>query len=972
MTEQFHGQLKLLPEQFRERVALRWEEYLVALDIVQMHPPEVIEFWHSVCRVWATSEFVAENCIRFPALLSELFTSQDILRVYTPDEYAEKLAEKIKAIKTEEELASLLRRFRRREMLRIVWRDLVGWSNLEGTIKDLSALADACIDQAAQCLYRWQCQTLGTPQAYRGSPQKLIVLGLGKLGGHELNLSSDVDLIFAYPTRGETQGVENPITHEEFFSRLGQRLIQVLNTLSAEGLVFRVDMRLRPLGQSGPLVMPFDALEGYYLEQGRDWERYALIKARMVSGNRIAGVHLMNILRPFVYRRYLDFTMIESLRQMHAMINQEAKSKKLQGNVKLGSGGIREIEFIGQTFQLIRGGQEPGLQGRRILPILKLLGEMKLLSVEAVKELISAYEFLRNTEHRLQAYQDRQTHQLPEDNFAKARLAFAMSYGDWESFAMDLQKHRHLVSIQFQKLVAKPQIDEENEIVATPAKNDLVWLGEEQDALQRLAEIGFVKNQEALRILNELREGRKFQNLSELGGERLNTLMPLLLQACGKTEAPIITLKRLLPLLEGIMRRSAYIVLLLENPKALTQLVNLCAISPWLATLLASYPMLLGEVIDVSRLYAPLNLKTLENNLNQSLASISADDLEQQMECLRRFKLIHLFRVAAMDVTAVLPLMRVSDHLTNIAEVILRQVQKLAWEHLVKRHGLPSGATNVDDFVMIAYGKLGGIELGYGSDLDLVFLYDDSADPSGQQLTDGEHPVSTIVFYTRMAQRMLNMLSARMPSGVLYEVDTRLRPSGESGMLVSSIQTFAHYQRFEAWTWEHQALVRARLITGNEKLNLQFQTIRAEILAKPRDPVKLCKEVREMRQRMREAAKPAPLGQFDLKQGVGGITDIEFLVQYGVLRWSITHPALLIYPDNIRILESIAAEDLLDIPSVRLLSDAYRAYRALVHRFDLENLPSYVPENQFRSYREGVFKLWQQWLNVNLLSIESH
>lgn len=965
-SNDFNNLIKSIPEVFRERVSQHWGSYIASCKDLQEAIPTADTFKQDVCKVWALSDFVAENCIRDPAMLNGLFISSDILRDYAIDEYVEKLVPLLLTVSTEDELGVVLRRFRRREMTRIIWRDLAGQANLLVTIRELSALADACIDQTAKILDAWQCQQLGTPMPDNGIPQHLIVLGLGKLGGEELNLSSDVDLIFSYPSPGETQGVAHPVTHEEFFHRLGQKLIHILNMVTAESFVFRVDMRLRPLGAIGPLVMPFNAMENYYLEQGRDWERYALIKARLVSGNSVTASRLMNILKPFIYRRYLDYSALESLRQMHNMIIQETKNKKLQGHVKLGPGGIREIEFIAQTFQLIRGGQEPRLQDRRIFPILNMLAEMKFLPEEAVKELLSAYVFLRNVEHRLQAVGDRQTHQLPEDDYNKFRLAYSMGYSDWLMFENELNKHRVNVQRHFQRLVAKPEL--EVPLSTTPSlqhETEELWLGQgaEQNALTLLQEMGFSDSEAALKIVNNFRGSRRLHNLSELGRARLNLLMPQLLMLIGKAEQPLITLKRLIEVLESIMRRSTYMVLLLENPKALNNLVELCSISPWLTDQLARYPMLLGELLESSRLYAPLNLATLETTLSQALAVLPEDDLEHQMECLRRFKLVHLFRVAAMDVTGVLPLMRVSDHLTNIAEVILRHTQRLAWLHLVKRHGPPPNIDDENNFAIIAYGKLGGIELGYGSDLDLVFLYDVLKTGSAeQQYTVGENPIPLDVFYIRLGQRMINMLETRTTSGTLYEVDTRLRPSGESGLLVTSMDTFIDYQRKHAWTWEHQALVRARMINGTKNLIQRFDVAREEILSMPRNPEKLRQEVREMRQRMRDATKLPPTGLFDLKHGYGGITDIEFIAQYGVLRWANQHPAVMVYPDVIRIVESFAAEGLLSVAEIRLLSDAYRAYRAMVHRLNLQNQPAHVPDNQFRSYREGIQALWQKLL----------
>lgn len=956
--------LNTIPEFLHPSLTNYWQAYLEELSRIALNPPEIPEFWETVFQVFASSHYVAEQCISFPTLLDELFNGGDILREYRSGEYVEKLTHLLVPIEIDSELEKILRQFRCREMIRIIWRDLANWSSLATTLQELSALADACIDQAARRLYLWQCRIYGSPQHYLGEPQNLVVLAMGKLGGEELNLSSDVDLIFSYPASGETQGVKKPISHEEFFHRLGQRLIHILSKVTQDGFVFRVDMRLRPLGASGPLVVHFSAIKNYYQDHGRDWERYALVKARVVSGNQQASAELMNIIRHFVYRNYLDFSVIEALRRMHHSILQEGKKKRLQGHVKLGMGGIREVEFIGQAYQLIRGGENPWLQDRRILTVLTLLADMELITEQMNKELSEAYVFLRKVEHCLQAVSDRQVHDLPEDSIGQCRLAFSMNFSDWDRFVTALHRHRINVHNYFQQLIAKPKFEEtSDELKNLHHDVELFWLGEPggKDAVKLLTEIGFEETVEVLQLLTGLQQSSSFRNLDKLGRSRLNELMPLLLMTVSKIDHSSKTLRRILGLLEAILEQSnTYLVLLLENPKALKQLVRLCSVSSWIAEQLALYPLLLGELLDPNRLYAPLDLATLEKTLRYWLSKVDKQDLEGQMEVLRRFKLIHIFRVAAMDVTGVLPLMRVSDHLTNIACIILLQVESLAWQYLTAKHGFPQNNNKRDmSFAIIAYGKLGGIELGYNSDLDLVFLYDKS-ETAEELMTDGEDPITYSVFYTRLGQRIIQMLGTQMTTGLLYTVDTRLRPSGESGLLIASIDNFDHYQHEEAWTWEHQALVRARAVSGCNKITKRFSKIRNDILGRYHDPKKLLDDICEMRKKMRETAKIPAEGQFDLKQGLGGITDIEFIVQYCVLRWGYKYSSLYEYTDNIRILEALGREGLLAVLDVRLLSDAYRAYRAMVHLADLQKLLWHIPDDQFRGYREGVVKIWQK------------
>lgn len=951
--------LLLLPDTLRERVRRDW--LLLVENDAAVAAAIPAHWYEELVRVWATSEFVAINCARHPALLAELLVG-DLAGSHDEHYFSARLEQYLAGLDGEPQLSERLRRFRRREMVRIAWRDLAGRADMVETTADLSHLADACIDQALRHLYRWHCEQWGTPMgAESRTPQQLVVIGMGKLGAYELNFSSDVDLILAYPEDGETEGGRRQVANQEFFIRLGQRLSGILDATTAHGFVFRVDLRLRPFGESSALALSFDAMEEYYQVHGREWERYAMIKARVVAGDRVRGAELMKMLRPFVFRRYVDFGAFESLREMKAMIAREVQRKGMEDNVKLGAGGIREVEFIGQAFQLIHGGREKTLQARRILTILEALRGFEFLPDFVIDELVTAYFFLRNTEHRLQEYNEEQTHMLPTDETGRLRLAFAMGFADWEGFERVLRGHMRRVHQHFEQVFAAPQTEH-----AASDELDLtgVWQGnlDEEQACAALGQAGYGETAEVYRRVQQLRHGRSFLSLSVQGRTRMNHLLPLLLGAVGGHARPDETLYRLLALLESIARRSAYLALLVENPMALSQLVRLCGASPWLAELLTRSPHLLDELLDPRTLYHPPPRAEFENELRQRLMVVDNDDLEQQMELLRHAHQAGVLRVAAADVMEAVPLMVVSDHLTDIAEVVLDASMTLAWHHLVARHGRPMcGGERVCDtgFAIVAYGKLGGIELGYGSDLDIVFLH--SSESEGLA-TNGERPVENAVFYARLAQRIIHILTARTPAGVLYEVDTRLRPSGASGLLVSGIAAFQRYQEQDAWTWEHQALVRARVVAGDPAIAEAFEAIRRAILSRRRDPATLRREVREMREKMRAHLAAGQGSQFDLKQESGGIADIEFMVQYGVLAWAHDHPALLRWTDNIRLLESFAAEGLMRREDAQLLCDAYRAYRATVHRLTLQGLPAIAEEEMFAAYRHGVQRLWREWL----------
>ena len=936
--------------------------------------PEALgaDFAAELRHVLAGSDFVAEQLRRDPAMAWRLVSGDLLWRSLASAEMGEMLESALQGADSEDALGQMLRRFRQEQQVRIIWRDLTRRADTAETVRDLSDMADHCIDAAYKWLYADSCLTQGTPVNEAGEAQHMVVLGMGKLGARELNLSSDIDLIFAYPEAGETRGGRRSLSNQEFFIRVGQRLIKALDAITVEGFVFRVDMRLRPYGDSGALVFSFDALEQYYQSQGRDWERYAMIKARVVAGDQAAGAELLAMLKPFVYRRYLDFAAIEALRSLKLMIQREVQRKGLQDNVKLGSGGIREIEFIGQAFQLIHGGRERALQQRPILAVLDVLAANGYLPEEAVAELKTAYLFLRDAEHALQAIDDRQTQMLPTDDQGRARVAYVLGYPDWSSLRGVLDAHRDCVARHFAGVIADPDEDLDEE-PGWHTEWIPVWEGADpEQAIEQLRSGGFKQPEEAWRKIGGLLNSGRVKAMQRLGRERLDVFVPRLLGMASEQDDPDLALERVMPLVEAVARRSAYLLLLTENPGALRELLVLCSASPWIAEQITRYPVVLDELLNAGRLYRPPETEELVDELRQQLMRIPEDDLEQQMEVLRYFKRAHVLRVAASEIAGTLPLMKVSDYLTWIAEAILQQVLQLAWREMTARHGKPKRADGSDcemDFLILGYGKVGGIELGHGSDLDLVFIHDGD----GQAETDGPRPIDGSRFFTRLGQRIIHMLNAQTTSGALYEVDMRLRPSGESGLLVRSLASFARYQREEAWTWEHQALVRARALAGCKRLSHKFHVLRAEVLGRQRDEAALRVEVAGMRQKMRDnlGTKATAAGfdpsafteqaLFDLKQDAGGIVDIEFMVQYAVLAWSCQHPELLRYTDNIRILDGLRDAGLVSGEDVQRLQEAYKAYRAAAHRLALQKQPGKVSGDQFHDFRRAVMALWQQW-----------
>lgn len=926
-------------------------------------------------RSCALSDFVHEQAVRDSQLLAELGASGDLERRFAAGELRGQLQALLADCADEDELGRRLRRFRNRQQVRIILRDLNRQASLAETCGDLSDLADACIDGAYQWLYPRHCEQFGTPIGRRsGQPQHLVILGMGKLGAHELNLSSDIDLIFGYPEGGETEGVKRSLDNQEFFIRLGQRLIKALDAITVEGFVFRVDMRLRPYGSSGALVLSFNALEQYYQDQGRDWERYAMIKARVVGGDQAAGKQLLEMLRPFVYRRYLDFSAIEALRAMKQLIQQEVRRKGMSDNVKLGSGGIREVEFIAQAFQLIHGGRDLSLQQRPLLKVLDTLEGQGYLPPPIIAEMKEGYEFLRYTEHALQAIGDRQTQMLPDNDLDRARVACIMGFADWASFHERLMHWRGRIEWHFRQVIADPDEEEGGEAETCVGGE---WLPLWEEALEpdmaerQLAEAGFREPAAALKRLIDLRGGNQVRTMQRLGRERLDAFVPRLLAQAVEHADPDLVLERVLPLVEAVARRSAYLVLLTENPGALQRLMTLCAASPWIAEQITRFPLLLDELLNEGRLFKPPLAPELAAELRERLTRIPEDDLEQQMEALRHFKLAHGLRVAASEIAGTLPLMKVSDYLTWLAEAILDQVLALAWRQTVAKYGNPrraDGSLCDPDFIIVGYGKVGGLEFGHGSDLDLVFIHDGDS----QAETDGAKPIDGAQFFARLGQRIIHLLTTQTTSGQLYEVDMRLRPSGAAGLLVSSLAAFQRYQENEAWTWEHQALVRARVLTGCARVAEGFERVRATILERARDLPKLQAEVSEMRAKMRDnlGSRETAAGtganafdaatSFDLKQDAGGIVDIEFMVQYAALAWSGQHPELHRYTDNIRILDGLRDVGLLPAADVELLQEAYKAYRSAAHRQALQKQPGKVGGDQFAEERRSVMRLWRE------------
>jgi [glutamine synthetase] adenylyltransferase / [glutamine synthetase]-adenylyl-L-tyrosine phosphorylase len=923
--------------------------------------------------LWRASDFAASLCIDHPALLQDLLEQGHLDAGY--NDWQEHLQQVLSRLLPPDpdhpdplnRLKRGLRLLRKREMLRILWRDIVGNVDLFETCRDLSLFADACIHLALQELTPPLQALHGIPRDNQGREQTLIVLAMGKYGAYELNLSSDIDLIFIYPQDGETQVTDQHHTQhphartctvQQYFSKLGQQLIAVLDSSTSDGFVFRVDMRLRPYGASGALALSIDAMEEYYQTQGRDWERFAMIKARAVTGAAHEVKTLMAMLHAFTYRRYIDFATIDSLRDLKRQIEQQVRRKGMHRNIKLGRGGIREIEFIAQVLQLIYGGRHKHLQLNSLFKALDGLEQERCLPAVDVEKLKACYVLLRCVEHAIQALQDKQTHDLPKDESSLARIAANLGFTSIDALQSELETVRNTVAELFSRVIAEPAADKDE---SQDRELQQLWLGtlDRDKSLQVLGRHGYDDAEALLQSLETYKSSRQYLALDAASRARMERFMPLLLARAGKDEQPDLAFVSVFTFVQAVARRTAYLVLLLENPLALSQLIMLCTASPWILDLLSRYPVLLDELLRP--LDHPPQKDELQDRLRQALLRSNDSEVDEQLITIQNFKQEQILIVAAAELSGNLPLMKVSDSLTWIAEAVLDQVLDMAWQLLVRKYGKPFDAqreSGTRDFIIIGYGKLGGIELNYGSDLDLVFMHDAHPD---LETTGGENgiKVNSGAFYVQLGQKVLSLLNTHTVAGRLYEIDLRLRPSGSSGSLVCNPESFLNYQQGHAWTWEHQALIRARVVAGPAGLAARFLAIRDEVLGKQREQKQLAQEIVSMRAKMRKqlGSKPAQ-GSFHLKQDAGGLIDIEFIVQYLVLAHAHAYRDLLRWSDNMRLLDLIAEHGLLVSDDAHVLQETYIAYRSLLHKRALDNAEYRLTEKEFSKERAAVIRLW--------------
>ncbi|MCO8057157.1 bifunctional [glutamate--ammonia ligase]-adenylyl-L-tyrosine phosphorylase/[glutamate--ammonia-ligase] adenylyltransferase [Acinetobacter towneri] len=899
------------------------------------------------------SQYAEQVLANHESLLQQDYAIDQFLKPLSADYIHQLVISTLQDIQDETLWMKTLRILRARLMFRWIWQDANQLTDVVTLTQELSDFADICVQVAKDFARIPLVAKHGEPMGYNGKVQDLIVVAMGKHGAQELNLSSDIDLIFAFDEQGETNG-RKCIEVQQFCILWGQKLIYLLDHITADGFVFRVDMRLRPWGDGSALAISHVALEKYLSQHGREWERYAWIKARIITGGQ-EGYELLEMTRPFVFRKYVDYTAFEAMREMKAMIEREVQRRNIEDNIKLGAGGIREVEFIVQVFQLIYGGSKLELQDRQCLVSLRHLGEAELLEPQAVLDLEDAYLFLRRVEHAIQALNDQQSQALPTEPELRARISDTLGFADWDSFMQTLNEKRVKVIYQFEHLIKENEPDS---------------LLENYSQLEK--QLDAVLDDQAKNLVHEFWYGHAIKKLTAKALQRLKAFWPHLIEAVLQSENPQMALMRLMPLVESVLRRTVYLVMLIESKGALQRLVKMATVSPWICEELTQYPVLLDEFLSMD--FELPKRSDLEDSLRQQLLRIELDEVEDLMRVLRLFKKSNVLTVAASDVLAESHLMKVSDALTDIAEVTANAALQLAYQMIVKKHGYPLDSEGQrcglehNAFAIIGYGKVGGIELGYGSDLDVVFIHnmDEQAD------TDGIKPISGFEFAMRVARKFVSLMTTQTLDGRVYDVDTRLRPSGDAGLLVTSLRAFEQYQLKSAWLWEHQALVRARSIAGEQCLRDKFEVLRCQILTQPRDEAYVRSEVLKMRQKMKDhlgsSKEQKKDGIFHLKQDAGGIVDIEFMAQYAVLAWSGSNPDLAHYSDNVRILEDAAKTGCLSSDDATALIQAYLRERAESHRLALANQSMQVNAADWYATREVVCKLWQRLIDPTATS----
>ncbi len=907
--------------------------------------------------VLALSDFIANVIYSYPKESVALLKSGALDSPKFHLEPSEYVSSVLRVEQNDIELKKSLRILRRTHYMAIAWRDLCGMADIDEVFLKLSNLAESIVLRTVDVVRARLKTAMGDALDADGSPLPLLILGMGKLGGRELNFSSDLDLIFCYPHEGTTQGGSRNLEFREYFSKVVQKFSNLLSDITVDSFCYRIDLRLRPFGDAGALVNSFDGLQIYYETQGRTWERYALVKGRILNDAIRLGVYgqeLTHMLRPFVYRRYLDYGAIQSLRKLKYLIESEVRRRALSSNFKLGKGGIREVEFIAQVFQLMRGGRYSELRDESLRKTLKNIRVLELIPEEISRALDDSYVFLRRTENVIQEFSDKQVQSLPDIERDRLRLIKALNFKSFDDYLIVLDKVMHFVHEEFLKVVASRE-DE----TPTDIKNFDLWEADNDAPELEKQLLPLLKNGEVALSLAKnilaLKANLKRMPVGPVGRETLLELMPKVIALVARYENADVLFSRVSGLIERVALRTPYLQLLRDQNEVMERFIQLLIDNQFASELITAHPILLDELFIPQYFEKPPKTDEFFAMLQERLMRIDLNDLETVMEELRLFKKIMIFRIALSDKAGKLPLMKISDCLTFLAEAIIRELILLAWDQTEQKYGKPKHRDRFDPGIaVIGYGKLGGIELGYKSDLDMVFIRETSDDT-----TEGEHPVLEAVFYQRLIQRILHLASTNTVGGVLYDMDMRLRPDGDTGVLISDIDTFEIYQKQRAWTWEHQALVRARPVAGSSDIIERFLKVRQEVLRTPRDDVKLQEDVLSMRQKMRSHLDRSSDKLYDIKEGLGGMIDVEFISQYLLLKYASQYQDMVLWTDNVRILDECERLGIIDEKTADDLRSAYLDIRKIYHELSLADLPRLVGVDERIPATLRVEEIWE-------------
>lgn len=908
--------------------------------------------------VLAVSDFIANTIFSYPKECVELVQAGALDCTEFASNPKDVVQDYLKEKLQDFELKKRLRLLRRTRCMALAWRDLTGVAPINEIFHGLSTLAENIVLRTIEVVRDQIKSAFGDALDDDGTPLPLLVLGMGKLGGDELNFSSDIDLIFAYPKEGETQGTSRSLTHREFFARIVQRTANMLSDKTIDTFCYRIDLRLRPFGDAGTIVNSFDALQVYYETQGRTWERYALVKAKLLGTEENFGAYgkeLIDLLRPFVYRRYLDYGAIVSIRKLKHMIESEVRRRSLRNNFKLGEGGIREVEFIAQVFELMRGGRFIELRERSLRKTLKHLISLDLIPKNICENLDKSYVYLRRLENCIQEFSDKQTQNIPDTPKDIARMLLVMNYQNIDDLLKDLSQVMSFVHAEFKKVVADEEEDTEN------FKNFDLWEAQnDEDELTSELDKHLVYKEQSKPLAQNiifLKQALARMPVGPVGRETLLELMPKVIFLIAKEEQAAMLFKRVSGLIEQVALRTPYLQLLRDQNEVLERFIALLKDNHFASELITSHPILLDELFIPQYFDRPPKADEFFAMLQERLLRVDQDDLETIMEELRLFKKIMIFRIALSDKAGKLHLMQISDALTWLAEAIIRQLIIIAWRLNEEKYGTPANRTASDPgLAVIGYGKLGGIELGYKSDLDMVFIRQ-----VGDSMTNGENSVHESMFYQRLVQRIMHLSTTKTVGGVLYDLDMRLRPDGDTGVLISDIESFEKYQHSRAWTWEHQALVRARPVAGSKDIIDKFNSIRESIIRTPKEEDNLKVEVVKMRQKMRDHLDRSSDKLYDIKQGVGGMIDVEFISQYLLLRYAPDYKDLKLWTDNVRILEECSRLGIVKEDITKDLINAYLDIRSIYHELSLADLPRLLAiEHRLKS----TFRVEEIWNSI--------